>query len=345
MCITILFLVCLLFPESPSDPWIAQESGTTHRLRGISVVTDQIAWASGAGGTILRTVDGGNTWERKTVPDADLLDFRDIQAFDANRAYALAIGLGASSQIVKTTDGGTSWNRSFINPDHDGFFDALAFWDADHGLVLGDPVGGRFVILTTNDGGSSWSRIDSIGMPEALPGEGAFAASGTCLVVLGPDHAWFGTSRGRVFRSSDRGQTWTVHQTPIRADSPSAGVFSLSFRDTDHGVALGGDFEQPDQPGQSVALTSDGGRSWRLPRGAEPGGYRSAVVVIPGTEHPSLITVGPSGSDHSLDQGETWTPLGNTGFHAVDAAGLNLVWAVGEDGRISRLLGVRPTTP
>ena len=83
------------------------------------------------------------------------------------------------------------------NPDPKGFLDALAFWDADHGLALGDPVEGRFVILATDDGGKTWIRIPPGGMPAALPGEGAFAASGTCLVVQGDRNAWFGTGAGQ----------------------------------------------------------------------------------------------------------------------------------------------------
>ena len=127
-------------------------------------------------------------------------------------------------------------------------------------------------------------------MPPALPGEGAFAASGTCLVVGADGHAWFGTGGAkvaRVFRSTDRGRTWTVAETPLRAGSPSAGIFSLAFWDADHGVAVGGDYKQPEEAGGTVARSSDGGRTWipvpGIGAGGLPlGGRRRARLGRPG---------------------------------------------------------------
>src|SRR5918993_404975 len=234
---TVTTLLSLFWAYPSPAGWVSQPSGTTARLRGLSVVDERVAWAGGSGGTVLRTVDRGKTWQRRVVPDAEGLDFRDIEAFDESTAYALAIGAGELSRIYKTTDGGATWALRHVNRDPQGFLDALAFWDAEHGLALGDPVGGRFVILATDDGGESWSRIATEGMPEARPGEGAFAASGTCLVTQGGRNAWFGTGGGRVFRSTDRGRTWTAQETPIRAGNGTSGVFSLAFRDAEHGVA------------------------------------------------------------------------------------------------------------
>ena len=328
--------MALLWVQVAGAQWVTQPSGTTARLRGLSAVDDRVAWASGAGGTVLRTVDGGRTWERRGIPDAEGLDFRDIEAFDDRTAFALSIGEGERSRIYKTTDGGASWDLLHTNRDPDGFLDALAFWDPERGLALGDPVGGRFVILRTSDGGASWERHADQGMPEALPGEGAFAASGTCLVV-GPDgDAWFGTGGGRVFRSIDLGRTWTVHPTPIRSGNASSGIFSLAFLDAKHGVAVGGDFQDPASEGRNLALTLDGGLTWRPPNGSEPAGYRSAVAVSNLPDGPIVVAVGPSGTDLSRDGGQTWTPLGIEGFHAVGFTTEGNGWAVGEDGRIAR---------
>ncbi len=322
-----------------SAQWVIQPSGTTARLRGVSAFDDQVAWASGSGGTILRTADRGVTWKRRLVPDADHLDFRDIEAFGPLVVYALSIGEGNLSRIYKSTDGGTTWTLQHTNRDPKGFLDALAFWDPEHGLVLGDPVGGRFVIRTTDDGGKTWSGIVPDAMPAALPGEGAFAASGTCLVVNGDRNAWFGTGGGRVFQSTDRGRTWTVHATPIRSGNGTSGIFSLTFWDADHGVAVGGDYKEPNRKGKLCALSSDGGRTWRLSRGPEPGGYRSAVIRVPDSTGPTLVAVGPEGTDRSDDGGETWTKLSADGFHAAAMKGSKTGWAVGEQGRIARFDG------
>jgi photosystem II stability/assembly factor-like uncharacterized protein len=324
----------------PTGPWQPQESRVPARLRGLSVVSRDVSWASGSQGTCLKTTDGGSGWHKVAVPDSAGLDFRDVQAFDDRTATLLSIGPGELSRIYRTSDGGSTWTLQYTNRDAKGFLDALAFWDPDHGLALGDPVDGRYVVLATDDGGRTWARVPDLGMPEALPGEGAFAASGTCLVVQGTTHAWFGTGGGataRVFHSTDRGRTWTVAETPIRAGNPASGVFSLAFRDADHGVAVGGDYKRLDDPAGNLATTSDGGRTWAPAVESRPAGYRSAVAFVPGQGRPTLVAVGPSGSDLSTDGGRTWSKLGSPGFHAVGFGGsAEAGWAVGEDGRIAR---------
>jgi photosystem II stability/assembly factor-like uncharacterized protein len=335
-------LAIFLSGESSQAQWTTQASGTKARLRGLGVVNDEVAWASGTGGTFVRTSDGGKTWRAGTVPGDLSLDFRDLHALGADTAYLLSIGGGEQSRIFKTTDGGATWDTRYVNKDPKGFLDALAFWDADHGLALGDPVDGHFVILTTDDGGKSWTPAPPEGMPPALPGEGAFAASGTCLVVQGDGHSWFGTGGAvvsRVFRSTDRGRTWAAHETSVRAGAPSSGIFSLAFHDPEIGVAVGGDYKAPGQAGNVVALTQDGGRTWRLSKRRPPCGYRSAVAFVPGTQGRVLVAVGPTGSDVSVDGGEDWRRLGTTGFHAVGFTGPSAGWAVGEDGLVARFEG------
>jgi photosystem II stability/assembly factor-like uncharacterized protein len=323
--------------------WQPQDSGTKSRLRGVCAVDDQVAWASGTSGTFARTTDGGRAWRPGQVPGADGLDFRDVEAFDARIAVLLASGPGDRSRIYRTADGGATWSLRFTNPDRDGFLDALTFRDADHGLALGDPVAGRFRVFLTDDGGATWHHIDPAGMPPALQGEGAFAASGTCLVALrGTGLAWFatgGATVARVFRTGNVGRTWTASQTPIPAGKPSVGIFSIAFRDADHGTAVGGDYQEPGRPGPFLSQTADGGGTWSsIPKG--PSGYRSAVAYAPGSSPPALVAVGPTGSDLSLDQGATWTTLGAVGFNAISLTAGFTGWAVGDDGRVARL--VRP---
>jgi photosystem II stability/assembly factor-like uncharacterized protein len=333
-------LVLFLAPVSTARAqWVHQFSGTESRLRGVSAVNDRVCWATGARGTVLRTTDGGATWQKKLVLGAGDLDFRDVHAFDERTAFILSIGAGELSRILKTKDGGSTWTASFQNHDQRGFLDAIAFWDETHGIAQGDAVDGRFLILSTDDGGMSWHPGPASGMPPALDDEGAFAASGTSLVVQGDRNAWFctgGAKTGRVFRSTDRGRNWSVAATPITASPASAGIFSLAFRDAAHGVAIGGDYKIPEQRGRIVARTEDGGRTWSLPRGPGPGAFRSAVAYVPGTSTPTLLAVGPSGADISIDDGETWKPLHVPGYHAVSFADSAIGWAVGEAGRIAR---------
>jgi photosystem II stability/assembly factor-like uncharacterized protein len=305
----------------------------------VSAVSDSVAWASGDKGTFARTMDGGRTWTAGTVPGAAELDFRDVDAFDADTAYLLSIGEGERSRIYKTTDGGRSWVMQFKNTRPAAFFDCMAYWDRDHGIAVSDPVDGRFLVFTTADGGRSWLESPAEGMPAALPGEGAFAASGTCIAVQGKMHAWFGTggpAGARVFRSADRGRTWRVASTAMMSGK-TAGIFSVTFRDARHGMAVGGDYTKEREVGNNVVWTSDGGKTWRLAETKRPAGYRSCVAYVPGTRAPTLIAVGPSGSDYSLDGGRSWQILDASGAHSVSFAGRRATgWAVGEGGLIMK---------
>ncbi|MBV9928279.1 MAG: oxidoreductase [Acidobacteria bacterium] len=336
--ITLLLIAC---GAEARAQWVTQTSGTTVRLRGVSAVSRSVAWASGAGGTYTRTTDGGRTWQAAQVPGASELDFRDVDAFDADTAYLLAIGTGESSRIYKTNDGGRSWALQFQNRRPAAFYDCMAFWDRSHGLAVSDPVDGRFLVIRTEDGGRTWNEIDAAGMPQALAGEGGFAASGTCVAVGGKSDAWFGTggeSGGRVFRSKDGGRTWSASYMPL-ASGKAAGVFSLSFWNARTGAAVGGDYTKEREAEGNAALTYDGGRTWqKIDAASRPRGYRSCVAYVPGTRGRTLLATGPSGSDYSTDGGAAWKPLGAEGFHAlsVTPAG-DAAWAVGENGRVGRL--------
>jgi photosystem II stability/assembly factor-like uncharacterized protein len=333
---SILFVA--LWCGGASAQWVTQQSGKSVRLRGVSAVNRHVAWASGDRGTYLRTVNGGLTWQAGTVPGAEALDFRDVDAFDAQTAYLLAIGAGDKSRIYKTTDGGRTWALQYTNPHPQGFFDCMAFWDARRGLAMSDPVNGRFLVITTDDGGRTWKESPAAGMPAALAGEGGFAASGTCVAVRSGGRAWFGTggpNGARVFRTRDGGRTWAVSRVPL-ARGPSAGVFSLFFHDALNGVAVGGDYTKESEAEGNAAVTSDGGRTWRAIRMRRPRGYRSCVARLGTRESRALIAVGPGGADISIDGGRSWTALGDEGFHAASFL-VGTGWAVGENGRIARL--------
>ncbi|HVN17535.1 MAG TPA: YCF48-related protein [Dongiaceae bacterium] len=296
-------LLFSIFAAAQSGPRI-QISHTTESLRGVSAVSHDVAWASGTHGTYLRTIDGGKTWTPAQVPEASALDFRGVVAFSADEAFLMSAGPGEKSRIYHTSDGGQHWQLQFTNANPKGFFDSIAFWDARHGLVLGDPIpdpSGKlhFELLETDDG-QTWHVMPSAQMPEALAGEGAFAASNSCLALVpgtaggrsgvsdtdgrtttdaSDANIWFGTGGkvARVFHSANGGKNWEVFETPILHGPESAGIFSIAFRDALHGVIAGGDYKRPRDDGPNLAFSEDGGRTWSVSE-IRPQAYFSAAA-------------------------------------------------------------------
>ena len=323
------------------DPVLtAQTSGVDVRFIGISPADENIVWISGTEGAYARTTDGGTTWHAGVVPGAEALQFRDVHAVDATTAYLLSIGEGEQSRIYKTTDAGSTWTLQFTNPEPEGFFDCMDFWDAEHGIAFSDSFDGAFFLITTEDGGATWERVPPDDLPPATEGEGSFAASGTCLVTHGEGAAWVGTGAGasaRVLKTTDRGRSWTIAETPIVGGTPTAGIASLAFRDSDNGAALGGVIDEPDQFSDNVAVTGDGGRTWTLAgRPPFPGAVYGAAYV-PDAPTPTLVATGPAGMAYSADNGMTWTRLDTRSHWSVVFASLRSGWAVGPEGRVTHI--------
>ena len=310
-----------------SGPWEIEESESTAGLRGIHAAGGGVVWASGTNGTVLRSEDAGYEWQPCSIPpDADKLDFRAIWALDAQTALVLSSGPGGQSRLYQTTDGCNSWKLILTNPEAKGFWDGILFFDRQHGFIYGDPTASSaFALLMTEDEGITW-RPASHPVP-VLPGESAFAASNSAMVTH-EGWLWMGTSKARVLRTKDK-TDWQNVQTPLASGNDSSGVFSLAFRDHEHGIAVGGDYRNPDETAGTAAYTSDGGAHWSA-SSKPPHGYRSAVAWDQSDQ--AWITVGSNGSDISYDDGKTWQWLDSGKWNA-----LSLPWVVGPNGQIGKL--------
>ncbi|HEU5453698.1 MAG TPA: hypothetical protein VFU76_16995 [Terriglobales bacterium] len=314
-------------------------TGVTASLRGLAI-HGKLIWASGSGGTWLRSADDGKTWTHGVLPGAESQDFRGVAVLNKKTVLLMSSGLAEKNQahIYRTTDTGAHWTEVFHGTQPGMFLDAIKFWDAKHGIVLSDPVNGKFAILLTDDGGKTWREGASDHMPAALPKEGAFAASNSALAVWGKSEAWFGTGgagHGRVFHSSDHGRTWTVVDTPVAADTPASGIFSMLFPSSEGGIAVGGNYEMPSAASANVALTYHGPLAWRLAE--EPPALYLSSVAFQQRRSNWLIAVGTAGWGYSLDDGHTWMVGGNEGFNAVSVLSSGYSIAVGGHGRLALL--------
>lgn len=314
--------------------WDLTDTGVDNQFRGLAAVDADTAWVAGTDGTVLRTTDAGDTWDDVSPEGAGELEFRDIEARDADHAVALSIGEGEASRMYVTDDGGASWHNSFTNAEPKAFYDCMAFFDAKHGVAMSDPVDGRIRFITTDDGGHSWDILPAEQSPEALEGEFAFAASGQCLVAADKRNGYLVTGGGdtaRVLHTPDRGHSWTAHDTPI-ASGPSAGIYAAAFDGTKRAILVGGDYTTPDAGVDAAAYTRKGVTKLALSPGA-PGAYRSSVDYLVGS---LAITVGPNGSDLTLNGGRDWHRFDDGAFDSVQCAKL-ACWASGPKGRVAVL--------
>lgn len=322
-----------------------QNAGTDASFRGMSVVNVHVVWISGTKGTFAWTTDGGAAWHTGQVPGAASHDFRAVHAFSVDTAL-LMVSSQDTALIYRTTDRGRSWSVVYRDESKGAFLDAMAFFDSRRGLAVGDPVNGRFVILSTSDGGLHWTRVADAGVPPSIPGEGAFAASGTSLITCGPRDAWLGSggaATSRVFHSTDGGRRWSVANVPINAGVASAGIFSLACRDTKHIIAVGGNYSKPDAAATTVARSDDGGATWTSSSPSPSTAFLSGVAFLDPGDGSRLIAVGTEGSAFSVDGGSSWSRLDSLSLNVVIALGSNdMAWAAGARGTVAALGGLQP---
>ena len=326
-----------------------QNSATTQGLIAVSPVNPRVVWASGRGGTFVVTTDGGDHWKTGVVPGAETVQFRDVQGVSERVAYLMSIGSNPTDfRIYRTLDGGATWTLQFQNQIPSAFYDCFAFWTPKRGVAHSDSVNGVFPDLRTADG-VTWQDISS-NMPPALPGEASFSSSGTCVATQGGRNAWIatgGSATARVLATRDQGDTWNAYDTPL-VSSPSAGAFTVAFRDPWHGIVGGGDLDPGDPNNAKTATSIDGGVTWKLTNnppvtgaifglsyvgnasGEQSGGLDGGRAVV--------ITANDGGAGWTPDEGNTWFPLpGITGFWAVAFASPKAGWLVGTGGRIVKV--------
>jgi photosystem II stability/assembly factor-like uncharacterized protein len=313
-----------------------QVSGTTQLLQAVSVVDARTAWISGHGSMVSVTNDGGTTWRAMRVPGDSTLQFRDLHAFSATRAWLLAAGPGSASRLLTTRSAGEAWNTVFVNRDTAAFYDCLAVWPDGSGFAFSDAVRGTMPLL----------RIDASDSVRVVPdailggaGEGGFAASGTCAVTQGRSDGYIGTSgmpKARLVIARDGGDMWTAVETPLVAGE-GAGITGIAFRDQRTGVVVGGRIGGSGASTPRVAITRDGGYTWQL--GGEPpfGGalFGAAYARVAGVSR--LVAVGPSGAAWSADDGQHWTALDSAAYWSVGFGANGVGWMVGPRGRVTRI--------
>ena len=262
---------------------------------------------------------------------AKYTDLRDIHVL--SDSSILGMGIASPGHIWKIKKGETEWSKVYSNMDSLVFMDGMDFWNDSVGLVYGDPLSGYHFILKTTNGGETWRRIPQQKIPGNLEIEAGFAASGTGIVCKenGTAYIGLGGDKARVLISKDYGDNWSVVETPLLHGAGAKGIYSIAFKDELNGVAVGGNWENPDCDSSKI-YTNNGGQTWYLSKGLQH--FRSCVTYV---QNDTYISTGTSGTDISYNGGKSWTLLDSVGFNAIkvnpDSRGL----AVGSYGRISEV--------
>ncbi len=327
-----LFLILfpiVLFGQNRVEPINDNINRTS--MRGLFSVDATIAWASGTGGVIMKTTDGIN-WVSYKKSEFEKLDFRDIHAFNKKKAIIMSSGDGC--EIYKTKNGGKKWKKVYENNQKGIFFDGMDFWDDVNGIAFSDPINKQLYIIETNDGGSSWHKLESVNLPKTLKGEAGFAASGTGIVCIGDSTVFIGTGGGkkaRVFKSTNRGKTWQVYETPLRGGEGN-GIYSMAFVNEKNGIVIGGNYLDSTYTDSICAITNDGGATWRLISKKPPQGYRSCITY---NGQGIFISCGRTGVDISTD-GKKWKHVTDDAYYSCVANG-DIGWLTGRSGKMAQL--------
>ncbi len=333
---SLLQLIAALFLSATSlgqdIHWQPVASKPEVSYRGLSVVDNQTAWVSGSKGSVVRSTDGGRSWQACQVKGYEKCDFRSIYAFDQNSAVIASAGVPAV--VLRTVDGGLSWTVVYSSSDTAVFFDGIDFFNKNEGIIYGDPIGGHLLILRTENSGANWHEAPASSRPELLDGEASFAASGTAIRCYDNNRIIIATGgkASRLFISYDKGSHWRIVNPPFIHGENTTGIFSTAFFNERTGVAVGGNYKQEQAKVNHVFYTTDGGSTWKAP--AFPTrGYRECVEYL---NKNTLIATGPSGTDVSFDGGVNWKPVSDEkGFHVVRKSRKgSLVIAAGAEGKI-----------
>jgi photosystem II stability/assembly factor-like uncharacterized protein/lysophospholipase L1-like esterase len=322
------------------DPTVTEHpTGAAAALFGLAAPAPGIVWAAGTRGTVLRSLDGGATWTPRPIPNAEGLQFRDVEALGPDTAWVLAIGNGPASRLYFTATGGSAWTEQFRNADSSAFFDCLAMFDARTGVVIGDAAHGRTQLLRTTTGGATWALLPPSAVPAPLDKEGAYAASGRCAVRATAQQGYIamGAPQSRLLVTTDAGATWRARPTPL-VRTASAGMAGVDFIDANRGVAVGGDMQdtRTDTSAAAVAVTTDGGVTWTLrPRPPRPGALTGAVYV-PAVGEGVIVAAGFGGVFLSTDDGQRWRTLNERPHTGITVHG-RTVWVGGTNGTVLRI--------
>ncbi|MFK5971980.1 MAG: oxidoreductase [Flavobacteriaceae bacterium] len=301
-------------------------------IRAIEIMDNSLAFAANNG--VFGTIDRITGKVRVNVEKYHtyIPEFRAI-AHTSTDFFMLSVANPAL--LYKTGDNGRM-ALVYKEEDDSVFYDAMTFWNDQEGIAIGDSMNGCLSIIITRDGGSTWEKISCSKLPEAIEGEGAFAASNTNIKTLG-DNTWIVTTSSRVYYSPDKGVSWEIFETPIVKNKATQGIYSIDFWDENLGLIIGGDYTDPKGKKSNKAITRDGGKTWQLIADGQNPSYKSCVQFVPNSGGNEIVALGFSGISYSSDMGDHWQQLSDESFYTIRFLNDSVAYAAGRN-RIAKLI-------
>lgn len=313
------------------------ESGTDALLIGLDAFDEDIIWASGTNATVLKSNNGGDSWQSFQYAAADTLQFRDIHGLNAQEAIILSAGEGKASQILYFHQE-KGWSQVYQMQNEKGFLDALQFWPNGTGLAYGDAIDSSAFILKTTDFGKTWTRIAKQKAPQARKGEGGFASSGTNIVTIEGGEAWIGTGAGsnaRIFYTNDYGESWEVFKTPM-VKGEAAGITSVRY-ETGRLYIGGGDLSIENEYTNNLFYSVDKGENWNtLPQPLTKGAFYGSALTTYADQFLYLVT-GPKGADVWIEEQNEWINVSNFNLWTATFINQNTVLLAGRNGEMLKI--------
>jgi photosystem II stability/assembly factor-like uncharacterized protein len=309
--ILILFLSCKSAVNSSSPNFSSIIVDTLLKdkisIRAISIDGDKIYYAANKNRVGYINLNNRSKFETKINHDNLDLEFRSLAT--TNNALFI-VNVGNPALLYRLSKDLNQKQLVYQEKHEKVFYDSMQFWNDKEGIALSDPTDNCLAILLTNDGGKTWRKSPCNGLPKIKEGEAAFAASNTNIIIK-ENLTWIvsGGKKSRVFYSSDKGISWSAYETPIVQGEAMTGIFTVDFYNDKIGFIAGGNYEKPNQNFQNKALTTDGGKTWKLVAENSGFGYASCIQFIPNSKGKGLVCVGGNGLFYSNDMGTTWVQL------------------------------------
>ena len=337
-----IFLICLILLSCTPTKKLSTTKFTSvlvedifkydMSIRAIEIHDDTLSFAGSNSRFGQIDLKKNSSYVERIIKDSLKLEFRSI-AHTSQGLFIMSVGSPALLYRIGASDVKTI---VYEEKGEGVFYDAMRFWNDREGIAIGDVVDGCLSIIITRDGGDSWTKLPCDQLPKPTEGEGAFAASNTNIAIA-DDLTWVATTSSRIYFSADYGRYWQILETPVVKEKPTQGIYSIDFYNQQYGVAIGGDYTDPDFNESNKAITKDGGMTWELvAKGAEPN-YKSCVQFIPNSNGKGMVAVGFTGISYSNDMGTSWAKLSDESFYTIRFLNETTAYAAGK-GRIAKLI-------